>query len=265
MRIFVVIPAYNEERRITETLVDYTNTLIRRYGDNITLLVVSDSTDKTDDVVETYGKKVKQVRVVHNEKRIAKGGSVWRGFRMACEELKGDDDIIGFADADDSVHGDGLIKLIDYLVDNREIDGVIGSRYMQGSEIVGQKLSAKRIIASRFFNGYVRFLFGFHFKDTQCGAKFFRRGALSSLLDRFVLTDITFDINLLYEFAKAKKNVVEVPIAYYHNEMDSKILMRSRIPQMFIVALGYRLVRSRLGYLFPKGIQYKIYDLFRSW
>ena len=262
LKICVVIPAYNEEKRIGRTLDNFKSTLIKKHSNNITVLVVSDgSTDRTDSIVREFGKHCRQIRLMRVSEHTGKGGVLKAGFYHACKDPKYD--IIGFADADPSVSGAELIKLIDAIKPGRA-DGVIASRYMGGSRIVG-RMTKTRFVASRCYNLMVNLLFGFNFKDTQCGAKFFTVASLRKILASVHLTDMSFDINLLYEMRRHGFTVKEVPITYYMVNEESKVSVRKQIPKMFIVTLSYRITRSPLGRLFPERFRIKVYNRIRKW
>lgn len=199
------------------------------------------STDNTNSIIAKYTKRYRQIKYITGRKKLGKGGALIRGFRVLSRKYR--PDVIGFIDADSSVSGKQVIRLLGLLKDNR-IDGVIASRYLKGSRITGVQ-GRTRFIASRGYNGMIRLLFGVDFKDTQCGAKFFKANAIYNVLDRLYLTDFSFDINLLYELHKSKFNVIEVPISYNIVEEGSKVYLKKHITNMFFTTLGYRLGRSR--------------------
>ncbi len=63
MKVCIVIPAYNEEKRIIHTLEDFRKTILAKYKDDVEILVVSESTDKTNSIVRDYAFKHKQIRL----------------------------------------------------------------------------------------------------------------------------------------------------------------------------------------------------------
>ncbi len=262
MKVCIVIPAYNEEKRIIHTLNDFEKTIIKKYGNNVEILVVSESTDKTNSIVRTYAFKHKQIRLLRETQRHGKGGALIKGFAIACQSHKWD--VVGFVDADPSITGVQVMKLLDRLSSDHNVDGVIASRYSAGSKILGeQKLS--RLIASRAYNIFLRILLGFNYVDTQCGAKFFRTNVLRSILPYLALTDMSFDLDLLYQMQVKKYNVVEVPITYNMITEGTKLRMTKQVPQMFIVAIGYRIAKSRFKVLVPSKVKGKIYHYIKKW
>lgn len=254
MKVCVIIPAYNEEARIGKTLEEYSNSLLRRYGKRLEILVVSESRDGTNAIVKSYSRKNKGIRLMAFKERLLKGGAIIRGFEYACYNGF---DIIGFADADLAVSGNGIGRLLRHLR-NPKVDGVIASRYVEGSRIVGRQ-SIMRYLGSRGYNVLLRILFGFGYHDTQCGYKFFKRDSLCRIMKRLVLTDMSFDLNLLHELRNSGARVIEAPVVYRMGEEGSKVRVKRQLPQMLLVAFGYRIVRSPARHLVPAELQRSIY------
>ncbi|MDE1851940.1 MAG: glycosyltransferase [Candidatus Micrarchaeota archaeon] len=254
MKICVIIPAYNEEARIGKTLEEYSGSLLRRYGKRLEILVVSESRDGTNAIVRSYSRKNKCIRLMAFNERLLKGGAVLKGFEYACSNGF---DIIGFADADLAVSGDGIGRLLRHLR-SPNVDGVIASRYVEGSRILGRQ-SIMRYVGSRGYNILLRILFGFSYHDTQCGYKFFKKDALCKVMKRLVLTDMSFDLNLLHELGKSGAKIIEAPVVYRMGYEGSKVRVKRQLPQMLLVAFGYRIVRSPVRHLVPAELQRSIY------
>jgi glycosyltransferase involved in cell wall biosynthesis len=255
----MVVPAYNEERRIARTLDSFVGTLLKRYR-GMTIVVSVQGNDRTAEMVRRYSKAHPQIRLQDNRGTLGKGLNLMHGFGAA---LKLNPDVIGFTDADPSVPPEELAKLIDSLAKGK-LSGVIASRYMEGSRILGDH-PASRLIASRAYNLMVRMLFGMHFTDTQCGAKFFRASALKSILRDVQLTDMSFDINLLYELSRRNLPVREIPITYHVVNEESKVDVSRQIPKMFVVTFCYRITRSPINRIIPESFKVALYNWVRSW
>jgi hypothetical protein len=135
---------------------------------------------------------------------------------------------------------------------------------MEGSNILGD-LTTTRFIASRGYNIMIRALFGLDYTDTQCGAKFFKADALQIILKRIKLTDLSFDINLLYELHRAGFNVKEVPITYSIVNEHSKVNVGKQIPKMFVITLGYRITKSPLNKIIPHKFKGQVFNRIRRW
>ncbi len=249
----MIIPAYNEEKRIAKALDEYLG-LIDIFGNNITITVMSESRDSTNSIVSDYSRKYKGIRLVKNRERLGKGGALLEALKASCAKC-GSDDILGFVDADGSVGASEVKRLINALK-TRKLDGIIGSRYLPGSRIVG-RISLTRIASSRAYNVMVRLLFGLRYNDTQCSAKFFRAGALCRVLDRIVLYHTTFDVDVLYKLKLDRRNVVEVPIVY-------KVVkggIRPAFLSIFFTTIGLRMSHTRAWRFIPGRVRHGLYRL----
>ncbi len=262
MDLWIVIPAYNESKRILPTLNDYARTVARGRG-NVRILVVSDSTDDTDRIVSSYASKHGNIRLLRNDHRRGKGFAVFNGFKYACaHSTRGS--IVGFVDADDSVTGHEITRMIKAM-ERDGADGIVASRYAKGSVVIGN-LGIPHFIASRGYNLLVRRLFGLEYSDTQCGAKFFRKEALEKVLGNMVLFDVSFDLNLFYELKRSGADVREMAIRYVNKPGSSmNIRLPLRSAQMFFVAIGFRIMRSRLGFMLPIWFQSAAYRKIKHW
>jgi dolichol-phosphate mannosyltransferase len=258
-RVCLVIPAYNEEKRISRTLEIIMGSLLKRYS-KMSVIVAVQGDDRTMEIVQRVSQRSPRVRALDCRKTSGKGINLIRGFEAA---LKTRPAVVGFADADGSVGPDQLEKLMAALQKDH-VQGVMASRYLPGSHIVG-KQPRGRWLASRLYNLMVRLLFGFDFTDTQCGAKFFRAGALRAVMRNVKLTEMSFDINLLYEMKRQGLPVEEVPITYHMQNEGSKVRVSKQIPKMFVVTTSYRVTRSPVGRIFPARFKSAVYRWVRKW
>jgi glycosyltransferase involved in cell wall biosynthesis len=205
MDLSIVIPAFNEEKRIGRMLDAYLPYFAEHYGDAVEFLVViNGSTDETERVVLEREGRYPQLRHLVEPARIGKGGAIVLGFREAVGNL------IGFVDADGATAPqsfDGMAKACDGM------GAVIGSRWIKGAEVV-IKQSVPRRIASRGFNLAVRLLFGLNIHDTQCGAKIFSRDALAVVMDRIGTLDWAIDVDLLFQLRRAGYRIRETPVVW---------------------------------------------------
>jgi len=227
IRYSLVIPAYNEEKRIG-TLFD---TITGFDGE---LIVVCDGTDATAEVVERIAQKRADllIRCLRFEKRLGKGGGVIAGLAAARAPL------VGYVDADGSTSLDELKRLFSQL---GAYDGVFGSRWVPGSHLqVRQGLL--RQLESRGFNLFIRLVFGLDFRDTQCGAKVFKKSAIDAVLPLMVSRGFEFDVELLWRLTGAGYKIREVPIAW-QNKGDSRVRKRD----MIMMLAGLFRVRLHTG------------------
>jgi dolichol-phosphate mannosyltransferase len=208
----LVIPAYNEEKRIGP-LFD----AIGRFDGE--LIVVCDGTDATAQVVEEISRTRTDlvIRCLTFSHDTGKGGCVIAGLSAARAPL------VGFFNADGSTTITEMERLFSYLLKN---DCAIGSRWASGANLTVRQGLLRRL-GSRIFNVLIRCLLGLDFHDTQCGAKVFRKSALDSVLPAMVSRGFEFDVELLWRLQKAGCQVVEVPVEW-QNTGDSQVRMRDK-------------------------------------
>ncbi|AET64478.1 Glycosyl transferase, family 2 [Methanothrix harundinacea 6Ac] len=199
----IIIPAYNEESRITAVLLHLSEEFP---GQEI--IVVCDGVDGTKDIVENLSIKNPNIQILNFKEKLGKGGAIIEGFRAANGEK------IGFIDADESVNADEFKLMFDF---DAEIDGVIASRRLKTSKIL-VKQPIKRRIASKCFNIFVRILFGLPFKDTQCGAKVFKREAILDIINDLETGGFEIDVEILWRLKNNGYIIIEYPITWKHSE-----------------------------------------------
>ena len=199
----IIVPAYNEEKRIVSFLE-------RLEGFPGELIFVCDGTDDTPLVIERFAGENTEynIRCLRYSKRLGKGGGIIEGFKNSHKSY------CGFLDADGSASIDEMMKLFSALNNS---DCAIGSRWMKDSEIVVEQ-GLGRKIQSRIFNIIVRVLFGLPFSDTQCGAKAFRKEALDAVLDRVESRGFEFDVEILWRLHRSGFRIVEIPITWEDRE-----------------------------------------------
>lgn len=212
METSLIVPAYNEKHRIHETLTAYGDAMSQRFGDDFEIIVVANgSTDGTAEVALRDREDRPQIRVVDIVEKVGKGGAVLQGFRRARGRK------VAFADADGATNPRSLLELFDGL---EESDVVIGSRRLPESVIEKWQPALRRLLGTGFATGS-HFLFGLPFRDTQCGAKAFRRGAAQSLARSVSETRWTFDLDLLLAARKLGLKIYEHPVVWADREGTS--------------------------------------------
>ncbi len=206
LSLSVVIPAYNESKRILETLKKMSDYLQRHFTDFEILVIDDGSTDQTSEVIEemNYAK----IKVYRYEQNQGKGYAVQYGMLR----VKGQ--YVLFADADNSTPIDELSKLMSEI-DNYDV--VIGSRYLEESKIV-VKQSLVRIIGARIGNLLIRGLVLPGFPDTQCGFKLFQGDVVKQIFSRQTIKRWGFDIEVLYIAKLLHYRIKQVPVSWYNDE-----------------------------------------------
>src|SRR6202140_3799549 len=219
----IIIPSYNEEARLPETLqriAEYLPTL----GLRTEVLVVDDgSTDRTAAVAESFCGKVPGLRVLLNGTNRGKGYSVRHGM------LESQGDIVLFTDADLSAPIEESDKLLRAL--NHGYDVAIGSRAMDRS-LISTRQSIFRETAGIIFNKIVRIVLRLPFVDTQCGFKAFRRERCRILFEQQRIEGFVFDPELLCLARHHGLRAIEMPVRWGHSAA-TKVNMLGDSLQMF--------------------------------
>ncbi len=207
----IIIPAYNEERRLPSTLETVRSYLQTKSLDFVEVVVVDDgSRDGTARIVEDAAARDARIRLVRNPGNRGKGYAVRHGM----EEARGE--WVLFSDADLSAPIEELDKL-EAAIEKQSADGAIGSRALDRS-LVGKRQSAFREFSGRVFNLAMRIVTGLPYRDTQCGFKIFRRDVAHAVASRQQTDGFGFDVEILYIAKKHGYRVLEVPVRWFNVE-----------------------------------------------
>jgi glycosyltransferase involved in cell wall biosynthesis len=229
--VSLIIPAWNEEARLPIALERYLP-LLESYGRPFEVLVIVDGVaDRTAEVARIF--ESRGVRAIEFEDRLGKGGAVMEGFRRAKFDL------VGFIDADAPITAVSMAYLLAELT---TAEGAIASRWDNRSNRDLYPRFSRRVF-SKSWNLLVRVVLGLKLKDTQCGAKFFRRQAVMSILPKVFLTNWAFDASLLFHFERAGFRVVEVPVNW-SADPSTKLNLSRTIPAMFLSLIGIRMMND---------------------
>ena len=206
--ISIVIPAYNEESRLSPTLDRVLNFVRQRAWDAEVIVVDDGSRDRTTDIVRDYAQSDGIVRLIQNPGNRGKGYSVRSGVLNARGK------IVLFSDADLSSPIEEAPKLLEALENGADI--AIGSRWMR-SELQTKRQSLARQVLGRVFNLLLRVVLRLDFKDTQCGFKAFRRHAAKEVFQLQKIERWGFDPEILFLARRAGLKTVEVPVRWGHD------------------------------------------------
>ena len=226
----VIIPAYNEEKRLGGTLEK-----IRAYLDgkpwSYEVIVVDDgSRDGTVDLVEKWEKGFPQLRHVKNATNRGKGFSVRNGM------LRGKGRLLLFTDSDLSTPIEDIDKLMDAI--DGGCDMAIGSRAIEGSNVLVSQ-PAYRVFMGKVFNLLVRIIFGSSIRDTQCGFKLFRREAAEVIFPRQTIWRFGFDVEIVFIGERLGYRVCEVPVIWENSEETKVSALRDSV-SMFLDLIRIR-------------------------
>lgn len=206
----IVIPAYNEEKRLPASLDTILKFAAGRY-EFLEILVVDDgSRDGTAGCVRQYAATHPPVRMLQNPGNRGKGYAVRHGMLEAKGEW------ILFTDADLSAPIGEIERLFE-AAKGMGADVAIGSRALDRS-LIGVHQPAGREYAGRVFNWIMRGITGLPFLDTQCGFKLYSRSAARQIFSRQQLEGFGFDVEDLFIAKVLGIKVVETPVRWNNVE-----------------------------------------------
>jgi glycosyltransferase involved in cell wall biosynthesis len=247
--ISIIIPAHNEEKRIGPTLEEYGKFFEERAKEDKEtyeiLVVLNACHDKTLEIVKNYSKKFKIIKYLDLEKG-GKGYAVISGFK---EVINKNSNLIGFVDADMATTPESFYDLIKNI---NSYEGIIASRYIKGA-IVTPKPTIQRVIVSRIFNFLVRAILILPYRDTQCGAKLFKKKALEKIIGELSMSKFAFDVELLYHLKKKGFRVKEYATKWGDKKYSTINFMKAG-PLMLMAIIRLRIINS------PFESFIKIYD-----
>ena len=208
MNLSIILPAYNEEKRIEATLEQ----LAEKFSRSCEILVVSESTDKTDAIVLRIAKDAPFVKLVPSARRLGKGGAFKKGFA----ESQGD--VVVLLDSDLPV----LVSDVEHVIALvGKVDVAVGSREVEGTRILVYPPRI-RVFAGKAFSRLFNFLFDLGVADTQCGCKAFKREVLEQVLPSVESDGFEFDAELLFRCKRLGYSIREVPVNWSYKP-DSKL------------------------------------------
>jgi glycosyltransferase involved in cell wall biosynthesis len=232
----IIIPAYNEEHRIKNTLLDINQKLSKKNW-NYEVLVVNDgSKDKTAEVVKSLTPQIKNLKLIDNQENHGKGYVVKQGMLAAQGKYR------LFMDADNSTTIDQFDNFLTYFKEGYDI--VIGSIEIQGAKINEQAGFYRRFLG-KFGKFLIRLLLGLKIYDTQRGFKAFLDYTVEPIFKRQTIMRWGFDFEILYIANKLGFKIKEVPVIW-NNPGESKVK-----PSAYISVL-LELLKVRLNALIGK-------------
>ena len=210
----VVIPCFNEEKRIGKTLSQIITYLNQQSYTSEIRIIDDGSTDRTADICRSHQPEFPRLYINHISPNHGKGYAV----RTGMLESKGA--YILFSDADLSTPIAEVEKLLSGINTN-SADIAIGSRSMPRSDVtVHQPWYRERM--GKMFNGFVQYFVLPGFIDTQCGFKLFTRAVAEDVFQQQQIWGFAFDVEILYIAHQRGYRTVEVPI-HWENSPLSKV------------------------------------------
>ncbi len=236
--LLILIPAYNEERRIEPVLRDYALYFKEHYQGKFQIVVILNGCrDDTVGVVQRAAREFFSISHLDFPAPIGKGGALIEGLKLAPLA-----DLIGYTDADGATPPRALLDLVKRVGDGA--DCVIGSRWLPGA-VIHQSQTGNRQFASRVFHFIVQTLFWLNIRDTQCGAKVMKREVVEKIHPYLTIADMAFDVNLLVAIKRLGFRILEVPTEWT-DQAGSKVALGRSSLTMLLSVVRVRLIYSPL-------------------
>jgi len=229
----VIIPTYNEEKRLPGTLPSINDYLSRQSYDYEILVVDNGSTDKTAEIVRNLADRIKGLKLIKGSASRGKGFAVKKGMLMA----KGGFRI--FIDADNSTSIDQIEKMWPWF--KKGYDIVIGSRDIEGAVLDPSQPWLRDKILGKGFKLYRKIILGlWGIQDTQCGFKCFTKKATEEIFPKCKINHFAFDPEVLIIGQSLRYKIKEIPV-YWKNDPESKVNLKG------IIKMAVDLIKIRLN------------------
>jgi dolichyl-phosphate beta-glucosyltransferase len=211
--VSLIIPAYNEVRRIEGTIREAEDYFKSR-GKRFEIIVCADGTDGTLEKVASMARNDLALKVLGQAERKGKGFAVRSGVKIA------QGDVIGFSDADNKTPITEYDKLEPFLKEGYEV--AIGSRRNPHAKIERPQPLYRRL-GGKAFGIVMHALVGLKgIQDTQCGFKFFKAHAARRIFERQVIDGYMFDVEILAIAERLGYRIAQAPIRW-RDDNDSRL------------------------------------------
>ena len=202
----LIIPAYNEEQRLPDTLQKIEDFLKAQTYSSEVLVIENGSTDRTFGVAQAFANQHPGVSVRRAGDR-GKGLAVRQGMLAAAGQYR------MMLDADLSMPIDQVSRFLP--PQQKDSDIVIASREAPGA--VRYNEPDYRHLGGRVINTLIRLLALPGLQDTQCGFKCFRAAVAEDLFSKQTILGWAFDVEILYVARRRGYSIVELPIPWYYS------------------------------------------------
>lgn len=201
-KLSVIIPAYNEGKRIYNNLAIIESVLKEAFK-NFEIIPVNDgSKDDTMDEIRRAENDMEHVVAAGYEKNRGKGGAIREGVSKA------DGEYIAFLDADLDLAPDHLIRFMEKMLETNAT-AVIGSKLHKDSNV--DYPFARRVMSVGYYM-MLKVMFKLDIKDTQTGVKLFKSSRLKKVMEYATHTSFAYDIEILALINQFGGRIVEMPI-----------------------------------------------------
>jgi len=215
----VIMPAYNEEKLIKNTLVEVDGFLSKQ-GYNYEIIVIDDgSVDETFSILKKLEASLGNLKIIKNDENRGKGYSIAKGMLFAKGKFR------LFMDADNSTTIDQISNFMPHLENGYDI--AMGDRALKESEIKKSQSLYKKLLGD-FGNILIQFIAVSGISDTQCGFKIFSEKSARDIFSKLTIDRWGFDIEILAIAKKMGYKIKAVPVIWKNRE-ETKVRARDYI------------------------------------
>jgi dolichyl-phosphate beta-glucosyltransferase len=230
LELSVIIPAYNEEKRITPTIESVFAYLSAHNISHEIIVVMDGSKDRTPEVLASLHARIPTMRAMDHKTNHGKGFAVRRGMLQATGR------VCLFMDADNSTTIDNIEKMIPCLAEGYDV--VIASIGVPGHQIAEGSEPGWRRLFGRMGNLFIRILAVPGIRDTQRGFKVFSAQATQDIFSHAQIDRFGFDIEVLALAQRFGYKIKELPINW-QNDPNSHVSLSSYL-QVFLDTIRIR-------------------------
>ncbi len=228
----VVVPAYNEAKRIGTSLERIRAYLSRKDYPWEILVVDDGSSDETNAIVA-------RVLADCNGKVLRYAPNRGKGHAVRYGMLRASGRLVLFSDADLATPIEELDTLQKAIENGADV--AIGSRDVPGARLE-RRQSLIRELGGKLFNRCVQLFAVPGIRDTQCGFKLFTSEAAANIFSLCTIDNFSFDVEVLYLARRLGYRIAEVPVTWRHQE-GSKVRLWRDAPRMLRTLMRIRMTR----------------------
>lgn len=200
-KVSLIIPAYKQEKTIVKNVSKLTQVMEQLAVPFEIIVVIDGAIDDTYKKLKRYVSP--NLKVYQYEKNQGKGYAIRFGG------LKAEGDVVGFMDAGLDIDPTGVSMLLNHMI-WYDADIIVGSKMHPVSQV---NYPYYRKILSWGYRTFTHLLFGFKIRDTQVGAKLYRRKVVRDVFPRLLVKNFAFDIEILaLAYALGYKRIYEAPV-----------------------------------------------------
>ncbi len=206
MYLSVIVPAYNEEKHIKETVESIYKYLSGKNMEHEIIVVSDGSTDKTNDIVRSMLAAIPTLQLLEFKQNNGKGFVVRQGMLKAQGQYR------LFTDADNATTIDHIEKMMSYFKEGYDV--VIASIAVKGSVVASGSEPAWRDLFGTLGNLFIQIMVLPGISDTQRGFKIVTAKAAQDIFSRATIDRWGFDIEMLALARKFGYKIKEVPVTW---------------------------------------------------